>query len=262
MRAVDLMAQAQDNSLIQGLIFMTLWHGQMQGTSSAPIGVRELARRLGLPYETVRRHALSLVRRGQCVRSGRGLTIPTQVLRRACNVDLLRKLYLETVRLLGDLARVGVARSTGSIRKLTIAGSLSEEQTVIAGAGMGSLLAGMKASLGYSNGDLLKGMVYSAIWTANVKHVTNAASAIHEVMPDELRLPVSVMAISHSLRLPYETTRRYALALVNEGKCLRVGRQGLVVPQKTHRDAMSTTIRCYGVVLDLLAELRRAGIKV
>ena len=57
-------------------------------------------------------------------------------------------------------------------------------------------------------GDLMKRLVYTAIWTANVKHITNSApAAMRAVLPDSQRQPVGVLAISRSLRLPYETIR-------------------------------------------------------
>ncbi len=114
----------------------------------------------------------------------------------------------------------------------------------------------------FTGRDFLKGMVYSAIWTANVKHVTNSASAIRKVLPDDVRKPVSVMAVANSLRLPYETARRYAMALVEEGICVRAGRQGLVVTETAHRALQSNAVKSYELVLDFLTELRRAGIAV
>ena len=113
-----------------------------------------------------------------------------------------------------------------------------------------------------AHGDFIKGLVFTTIWTANVKHVTNTAPAVSQtVLPDELRLPVSILAISNSLRLPYETVRRHAQALEKAGICHRVGRQGLVVPAETHRKLASGTVQAHGIVTALFAELRRAGLK-
>jgi hypothetical protein len=73
---------------------------------------------------------------------------------------------------------------------------------------------------------------------------------------------VSVLAISRSLRLPYETVRRHADALVQAGICVRVGRHGLLVPSRFIESITSGIAIAYRLVKDFLAELRRAGVKV
>ena len=110
----------------------------------------------------------------------------------------------------------------------------------------------------------MKGLVYTAIWTANVKHVTNTGPAgLRAVQPDSDRRPVSVLAISRSLRLPYETIRRHADALLQEGICVRAGRHGLTVPTSFIEATTTPGVAlAYRIVLDFLAELRRAGVKV
>jgi DNA-binding Lrp family transcriptional regulator len=49
--------------------------------------------------------------------------------------------------------------------------------------------------------------------------------------PDELRRPVSINAIAHSLRLPYETVRRRVMRLAKSGAC-EVSAHGVVVPAR------------------------------
>src|SRR5262249_20855611 len=136
-----------------------------------------------------------------------------------------------------------------------------KEQTAIAVAATGMLLAGLRALRGFWGGDLMKGVVFTAIWTANVKHVTNTSPAISRtVLDDSLRIPVSVMAISRSLRLPYETVRRHADALLRDGVCVRSGRGGLVVPASFHLRVTAGSAIGYRLVMDFLAELRRGGV--
>jgi DeoR/GlpR family transcriptional regulator of sugar metabolism len=40
--------------------------------------------------------------------------------------------------------------------------------------------------------------------------------------PDEVRRPISVLAVANSLGLPYETVRRYVTKLIRLGRCGRV----------------------------------------
>src|SRR5437868_617466 len=67
---------------------------------------------------------------------------------------------------------------------------------------------------GLADDDLIKALVYTAMWTTNVKHITHSIaknqqfSGFDAVPPDEMRQPVSVMALSNALRIPYETVRR------------------------------------------------------
>ncbi len=115
--------------------------------------------------------------------------------------------------------------------------------------------------------DLIKALVYTAMWTSNVKHITDSPTANHQfsnfnaIVPDEMRRPVSVMAISNALRIPYETVRRYVHTLLNEGRCVRVDRKGFIVPAAVlgsvaHRNTMRAN---YPSLLRFLSELKRAG---
>lgn len=261
LRGVDVLSQVHDD-VVSSLIFMTLWHGQMQSAGRAPVGIRELSRKLGMPYETVRRHARVLVRSGQCIEEKGGLAVPAAMMRNRRTAAMLRRSYVNAVRVLRDLTRIGVARfSIGSDRPLR-SGRLTEEQVAIGLAGTTLLLTGYRVLREFAAGDFVKGLVFTAIWTANIKHVTNTpAAGDRGILEDSQRLPVSVLAISDALRLPYETVRRHADALLKEGQCVRVGRKGLVVMASTHRRNVATTAAAYGVVMGFLAELRKAGIK-
>ncbi len=263
LRGVDLLTQVQGDKLISGLIFMTVWQGQMRDPTGPPVSVRELAPRLTLPYETVRRHAVELARAGQCSNTSGGIAVPRAVLKRRSNAEVLRKIYLNAERMLVELTRAGIARFSAPSAPVARNGRLSPEQMTIAGAAMGRLLAGIRLLGDFWNGDVLRGLVFTAMWTANVKHVTNTAPAASQtVLPDDQRLPVSILAISNSLRLPYETVRRHVIALEKAGTCRRVGRQGLIVPASVHRKLAAGAVLIHGLITALLAELRRAGIKV
>lgn len=263
LRGIDLLTRLQDRSLISGLIFMALWHGEVGPTKGGPTSVRELARGLRLPYETVRRHAATLVASGQCVATPKGIAVRGAALRRQSNLDILHGIYLNAERMLIDLTRAGIAKYQPPRDRPPGRGPLTREQTAIATAAMGQILAGARLMGDIWKGDLLRGLVYTAIWTANVKHITNTApAATRTVLPDELRLPVSALAISNSLRLPYETVRRHANGLLKDGTCLSVGRGALVVPASTHRKFAGGAVEIYRIVTAVLLEMRRAGVRV
>jgi DNA-binding transcriptional regulator YhcF (GntR family) len=115
-------------------------------------------------------------------------------------------------------------------------------------------------------GDIAKALIWSAIWSANVKHLVHTEAntrygALDTVPPDELRKPVSVLALANSLRLPYETTRRCTAALVREGHCVRVKGQGLLAPAATLEDPryVAAVRSNYAHVVTFVAELDRSG---
>lgn len=262
LRAFDSMTRLQQD-IADGAIFMAIVHGQLTAPHRKAIGVRELSRRIGIPYETLRRHAQVLVHSGKCASTARGLAVPASVLRSRMITTFMRTLYGNTVRLLVDLTRVGVAAFPSASWRPSSSGRLTKEQAAIALAGLGLLLTGMRLMRDFWAGDLLKGLVYTAIWTANVKHVANTSLATSAtVLADTERQPVSVGAVSRSLRLPYETVRRHADALLREGICVRAGRQGLVVLATTHVRTEPGAIAGYHLVLEFLGELRRAGVRV
>jgi predicted ArsR family transcriptional regulator len=263
LRAFDLLTEAHGD-VVDGMIVMTLARDRMSVPRRKAAGVRALARRLDMPYATVRRHVEKLMRSGQCADEGGGLGVPPALLRSRRLAAFLRKIYVNAVRLLADLTRIEVAAFASTSRRPVKSGRLSRQQTAVAVAATGLLLAGLRGTRAFWGGDLMKGLVYTAIWTANVKHVTNTAPAgLRAVLPDSDRQPVSVLAISRSLRLPYETVRRHAEALVQAGICVRVGRPGLIVPTRFIEDATAPGIAtAYRLVMDFLAELRRDGVKV
>jgi hypothetical protein len=218
---------------------------------------------LNLPYETVRRHVRALERNGACAVRDGGVTVTDAFHGGARAAWLLRKIYVNAVRLLVDLTRIGAVAFPAASRRAPPPARLTKEQAAIAAAAMGFLLAGVQLMRDFWGGDLLKGLVFTAIWTANVKHVTNTSrAATPSMLPDTLRQPVSVLAISRSLRLPYETVRRHADVLVREGLAARAGRRGVFVPTHVAKGTMAGSVAGHRLVMAFLDELRRGGVKV
>jgi hypothetical protein len=94
------------------------------------------------------------------------------------------------------------------------------------------LLRSLKMIGELAEGELLTGLVNLALVQANVGHLDPTGSgydSLEDVPPDRVRRPVSVLALSASLGLPYETTRRHVAKMVETGQCQRV-KGGVVVP--------------------------------
>ena len=262
MRSFDLLGQLHEDA-ISASIIMTLWHGRLVGPRRKPMAVRELSRELNLPYETVRRHVRNLEQSGACVVKEGGRAVPDAMPGSARASRLLRKIYVNAVRLLVDLTRIGAVAFPSASRRPPPSERLTKEQMVIVIAAMGFLLAGVRLMRDFWGGDLVKGLVFTAIWTANVKHVTNTSrAATSSMLPDDLRQPVSVLAISRSLRLPYETVRRHADVLVRDGLSARAGRRGVFVPTHVAKGTIAGSVAGHRLVMAFLDELRRGGVKV
>jgi len=92
------------------------------------------------------------------------------------------------------------------------------------------------ATLSRGGGDLLDPLLTTTILDANQAplHVDLDLQRRYgdegSALPDELRRPISVNALSVSLRLPYETVRRRIWRLAEQGVCV-VGPSGVFVPQ-------------------------------
>jgi len=86
--------------------------------------------------------------------------------------------------------------------------------------------------------DLVDGLLFAAIQAANVSAINNDAelqlayATLLAAPPDELRRPVSVSAIAHSMRMPFETARRRVQALVKIG-ALEATPKGILVSHRS-----------------------------
>ena len=117
-------------------------------------------------------------------------------------------------------------------------------------------------------GDLVKGLIFVAIVQANTQHIlsddnlSQTYSEADDTVPDEARRAVSVHALSVSLGIPYETTRRYVNKLLAEGYCNRV-RRGLVVPADVlnRPEMISALKRNFANLQRLVSGLRRGGVE-
>ena len=113
-------------------------------------------------------------------------------------------------------------------------------------------LRSMQLLVEFVGGDLVTALVFMAIVSANVSHLNADGpdgprhADSDDVPPDEVRKPVSVLALSGSLDLPYETTRRHVAKLLKSGQCERVP-GGLIVPAHVllsdrHTEVMSANL--------------------
>ena len=191
-----------------------------------PVSVRALSDRLNVPYETVRRNLVALEEQGLCERvRGEGVFIPTSVHQRPQNVEGVRMLGGLIHKFLAELKRLGFDFT--QFREP--AHPLQNDPALV-------LRAALRVDTDYSleMADLLRALhkatpvelaIYGAICTPNTRGIAASSADV----PDEQRRPISGLALSHTLRVPYETLRRVSNVMVREGKLERV-KDGLIVP--------------------------------
>ena len=118
------------------------------------------------------------------------------------------------------------------------------------------------------DGDFMLGLIMMAIVQANVRHITNDPQLgkkyglMGTVPPDELRRPISINALSESLNIPYETTRRYVHRLLDMEWCVKVGGRGVVVPGAVlaSPEAIEAGFKQYSHLMHFLRQLKDIGL--
>jgi hypothetical protein len=128
------------------------------------------------------------------------------------------------------------------------------------------LLRSLKMIGELADGELITGLVNMALVQANVSHLDRVASGFDGIdtpPPDEVRRPVSILALSANLGLPYETTRRHVAKMVASGQCVRV-KGGIVAPTAVVADPRRSGMLEANLMnlRRLFRNLRAAGIKL
>ncbi len=124
LRWVEIANEAHGIDIIYSLVYTTLWAGNvshLRGKVYAeiddippdeerrPITIRQVADSLGLPYETVRRRVVEMLKRGVAKKVGReGFIVPGEALARPEMVASLRRSHASLTRFLKELKTLGV----------------------------------------------------------------------------------------------------------------------------------------------------------
>ena len=291
LRCIDAMARQSNGDLLLALVYTAMWTANVKHITNsaanityggfdqiapdaarAPVSAMALANSLRIPYETVRRHVQLLLKLRLCVRIGhKGYIVPAEVLLRRGNRDAIAENLPSLLRFLRDLRRADFnfepyRRVLPNTVPLPATGEPAANIRAILRVSAELIMRGVD-TLGRLRGDnLLDGLVFTAIWTANVQHITNSPEnlkygGLRDLPPDELRRPVTVHALASALRIPYETVRRTANKLVREGIAIRIGNKGLIVSRQQHAklDSYDTVRRSYGNIVRAVSDLHRAG---
>lgn len=227
-----------------------------------PVSVYAIARELNTPYETVRRHVVQLKEAGLCESVGRGVVAPGRVFFTPRWMTAADQAWKLAVKLVEDAASCGIGGdafdwpATPDVRRQ------------VARSSVDFFLSGLSLERQPKDLDVTSVLVARAISAANIRHLTEDPvrgamfAALSEIPEDAQRRPISVYAISKSLAVPYETTRRIANKLVAKGMVER-HEDGLIVPTRVLSlpVAMDGFIEFAALTETFLARLASLGVK-
>jgi DNA-binding transcriptional regulator YhcF (GntR family) len=236
-----------------------------------PISVHAVAKILRMPYETVRRQVVQLEARGLCTRiPDRGLIVSNETFARP---EIFQQVILgnESVRmLLTDLARAGFdfaglrESAVSPAQPATDQSALTRAMTRLDTEYVLETFEVLRKAV---SDDLVKAIFYLAVATACTRDAASIAPAPDfdrpdALVPDELRRPVSVLALSRAQKVPYETLRRTLGALERDGVLRRVSRMGVIVPAAVQAEIESEALvrRRLALLHRYMGELLRVGV--
>jgi len=198
------------------------------------ISINAIATSLGLPFETVRRRAKRLIAEGVCETRPGGICLRHETLRSPAQrrmvdqaYDKVRALYRRLKRAgcleLMDLPPPGRAVCSASAPPVRIVWRAAVDYTLRM---MEHLLPNVPS--------LSQGFVTLAVFRTNTDGLPDGVrggegAAVEDFVPDSFRKPARASDVAALLGLPHETARRQIAALVEDGRCLRVG-NGVIVP--------------------------------
>lgn len=197
----------------------------------APVTIYVIARDLGLPYETVRRHVAKLKAAGLCVSAeGGGVIIPRHALESPTTLEYVAQCWRTTAAFVEEAASFGIVAPGDH----PPAGP--EFARHVVRLAVEYFLDGMRIMADTVDLDVLSVLVLRAVSVGNVARLAHdprlgrVHAGLADIPPDDQRVPVSAYAVSKFLLLPYETTRRTLVRLIELGLVERREAGGLVVP--------------------------------
>jgi DNA-binding transcriptional ArsR family regulator len=229
----------------------------------APVTIYVIARDLGLPYETVRRHVAKLKAAGLCVSAeGGGVIIPSRALDDPATLEYVTQCWRTTVAFVEESASFGIVAPgdhppTGP-----------EFARHVVRLATDYFLDGMRIMADTMDLDVLSVLVLRAVAVGNVARLAHdprlgrVHGGLADIPPDDQRVPVSAYAVSKFLLLPYETTRRTLVRLIELGLVERRESGGLVAPAAVvaRPDVVAGTVKLAALTETFLKRLAEVGV--
>jgi DNA-binding Lrp family transcriptional regulator len=204
-------------------------------TLARPMRWHKIAQSLGLPRETVRRKVLALQAEGYLREADRGLMVTRDLAILARLEPAVRRATTSMIRLTTVLAQAGLCPPPAHAEDKVPADT---PHRAINRQVMGFFLRSMDEVRRLFGGDILTGVIFCAVIDANTAHLagqpTDRFVALEDHVPDDLRRPISALALAGRLGLTRETVRRHVRKLEAMDACTQTA-DGLVVTQAVLR---------------------------
>jgi DNA-binding Lrp family transcriptional regulator len=199
-----------------------------------PVSVSAIANSLRMPFETVRRRIGALTELGVVRVVPKGVIVPTSPLTTpvyrtisAAHFQLVRSFYLrlKAIGVLGDLPQPSGPGFDPENPPVRLVIRLSSDY-----------LLRLAEPITLHIGDLVTGLIMMDVVQANTEHLPDTEGGGEDLspsgfVPDSLRRPVRVSALSRRLGIPPETVRRHLASLVATDRCER-REDGYLVPAR------------------------------
>ena len=212
-----------------------------------PVSVLALAESLKLPYETARRRVLSLSNDRLVIREGQGVVAPNAALAGAGFTAFADETHRRFLAMLRGLRAVGLDFSNfGKSAPVPDDAPLCDEEPDLAvrHVTIDFILRLVECGLIAHEDDIVRALIFSAIMSANAEPYTAEPGAawdyatLEQSPPEHRRKPITVQDIAARTGIPYETARRYVVAMLRDKDIVRVRGKGVINPQVTPRDAL------------------------
>ncbi|MBL8553760.1 MAG: hypothetical protein JNL41_05740 [Phenylobacterium sp.] len=195
-----------------------------------PVPIKTVAQTLGTPFETARRRIGAMAARGVLQLSTQGVTVsdarladPGFLAAFAARHARLRAFY-DDVRAACAPPETPAERPPGA----PPASSAREPPVRLANRLIWDYVLAVGAALSPVTGGPLQTLILLALARANIGHLQPQDLRAWASSPEHFARPIPATHLAEMVRLPPETTRRYALALEADGFCRRTP-HGLVV---------------------------------
>ncbi|WP_269714733.1 hypothetical protein [Caulobacter sp. NIBR2454] len=182
-----------------------------------PVSINAVAQSLGLPFETVRRRFVDLVRHGACVAVPGGLIVPRSAVTSDAYMAIQQARFERTQALYVTL------RGLGAIELLTEVRDSSAEPLVRAANRAVSeyMLRVCPALVGLTQ-NVLTTLVFMQLVLDNIEEMDGAGLETWAIEHGAVGRPVRMAVVAGRLPLSRETVRRHVRTLEDLGFCRRV----------------------------------------
>lgn len=252
--------RAMDGNLDRFMIFTLIVRQSLSGRDGtpAPISTYSIANSLSRPYETVRRHANTLIEMGLCVRHAQGLLPVQDELRTPTFVELITVSHDWFVRLIDDLRRTGVL-----LPKERASGSYQPKAGLEAVVDLTFAVVDTNRQVHQDWAELV---IFSTLLCANVQHFAHDPAIAPRyrdpavATPDGLHRPVRLSKVARALGMSESTVRRRVADMVGQGAVVKSDGGLLVSEAWLNRPAtVETSVATYRNLKRVLERLAAAG---